>query len=189
MEQDKPENTPSSDAIYRAPQSAVLIDHRAHEEQGPLPAAGRWRRLFNYLIDYVAQIGLVMAVFFVLSMLEAEGLMQSLLGVPDFLLGLASLLVYYLVLESLFGRTLGKLVTGTLVTDAQGQRVGPGKVLARTLCRLIPFEAFSIFTRGRICWHDQIPGTRVVELSVLRRWQAGEVIEDDSLDDALPESA
>ena len=83
----------------------------------------------------------------------------------DYGIGILAMLLYYVPMEGLFGFTIGKLVTGTRVVDAQGGRPGWGQVFGRTLCRLIPFEPFSLFfskdgeVRG---WHDGIPKTWVV---------------------------
>ena len=74
-------------------------------------------------------------------------------------------LLYYVPMEGLFGFTVGKLVTGTRVVNAQGGRPTWGQAFGRTLCRLIPFEPFSLFfskdgeVRG---WHDSVPKTWVV---------------------------
>ena len=74
----------------------------------------------------------------------------------------------------LFGITVGKLCTGTRVVDENGHAIGFRRALLRSLCRLIPFDAFSVLMsddqtiRG---WHDSLPRTYVV----LRKAQAPEV--------------
>jgi uncharacterized RDD family membrane protein YckC len=48
------------------------------------------------------------------------------------------LLLYYVLMESLLGRTVGKLITGIRVVDeATGNRPGVGAAIVRTLLRLI----------------------------------------------------
>jgi len=49
---------------------------------------------------------------------------------------------YYLILEALTSQTIGKLITGTKVVNADGTRLTFKKALGRTLCRFIPFEQF-----------------------------------------------
>ena len=44
--------------------------------------------------------------------------------------------------------------------DENGTKPRFGQVIGRTLCRFVPFEAFSFF--GERGWHDKIPKTRVV---------------------------
>jgi len=72
-------------------------------------------------------------------------------------------LIYYVSFETLFGRTVGKFVTQTIVVDENGEPANHQTILIRTLCRLIPFYEFSFFgipTRG---WHDSISKTFVVD--------------------------
>jgi uncharacterized RDD family membrane protein YckC len=45
--------------------------------------------------------------------------------------------VYYVMFESLSGRTIGKLLTGIRVVTDNGTRAGLGRILARTAMRLI----------------------------------------------------
>ena len=60
------------------------------------------------------------------------------LSFPGGLLLTGSVLVYYVVLEGLFGRTVGKLITGIRVVDAgTGGRPGLLSGFVRTLLRLI----------------------------------------------------
>jgi len=73
-----------------------------------------------------------------------------------FLPGVAISLAYYIGLESLTSRTLGKLVTGTKVVNEDGGAPSLGQIVGRSFARFIPFEAFSfLFTEGR-GWHDSI---------------------------------
>ena len=59
-------------------------------------------------------------------------LYQKTLG---FWLGLP--VVYFVVLEWRFGRTLGKLLTGTIVVNEQGGRPSFGQSVIRTLLRIV----------------------------------------------------
>jgi uncharacterized RDD family membrane protein YckC len=70
---------------------------------------------------------------------------------------------YYLAMESIWGRTLGKFVTGTRVISMNGRHPSFLQVLGRTLVRLIPGEPLSILClKPGHGWHDYIPKTRVV---------------------------
>src|SRR5690606_21846162 len=67
---------------------------------------------------------------------------------------------YYSFTEGLFGRSLGKFITGTVVVDENGEKPSFSVIFKRTLCRLIPFDGFSFLgSRG---WHDSISDTFVV---------------------------
>jgi uncharacterized RDD family membrane protein YckC len=84
-------------------------------------------------------------------------ILGSLLLVPDWLLGneryqqtiwiwLGLIVLYYPVLEGLWGRTPGKLIAGTAVVDAAGRPPGIWKSVLRTLARL--FEVNPLFLGG-----------------------------------------
>jgi uncharacterized RDD family membrane protein YckC len=81
--------------------------------------------------------------------------------------------LYYVPQEALSGRTLGKLITGTKAISEDGTELSFGQALGRTLCRFIPFEAFSFFGgKGRPRgWHDSIPKTKVIST---RKVQVGD---------------
>ena len=66
-------------------------------------------------------------------------------------------------MEAVFQRTIGKLVTGTRVVTTDGNVPGFGKVLGRSLARVIPFEVLSFLGAIPIGWHDKLSGTRVVQ--------------------------
>src|SRR5438093_12878936 len=66
-----------------------------------------------------------------------------------------------MLLEALFGRTLGKLLTGTRVIDVDRRKPGWGRAFLRMLVRCIPFEPLSL--RNGVMWHDLLSGTRVAE--------------------------
>ena len=71
--------------------------------------------------------------------------------------------LYYLIMEGLSGRTIGKYLTNTVVIDAEGNKPDFKEVLIRTLCRFIPFEPISLLLHNRIGWHDMFSKTRVVD--------------------------
>lgn len=127
----------------------------------------RWLRLANFVIDYIAMIFAVGLVFFIVGMVVGEegitGLDSALESIPDIVFGVVMFLVYYLPLEALTGRTVGKLVTGTKIVTEEGGKPSFGQVLGRTLSRLVPFEPFSIFRREGRGWHDTWPGIYVVK--------------------------
>ena len=68
---------------------------------------------------------------------------------------------YYLVPEYLYGKTVGKWITGTRVVSEIGEKADLRALVIRTLCRYIPFEQFSFLGEGT-GWHDSLSGTRVV---------------------------
>lgn len=72
-------------------------------------------------------------------------------------------MIYYLFFEGLFGRTIGKIVTGSVVVDENGLKPSFKIIFIRTLYRLIPFEALSFLSKSAKFWHDSFSKTYVVE--------------------------
>lgn len=157
---------------YRAPESR--IEAQTPAERLPIEAAGRWRRCFNLVIDY-AVLKLFWTLVAVLLLIwhasrgedPGQAATRYAHASPWFvyLYALTTYVAYYLLMEGLFGFTIGKLVTGTRVVDEQGRRPIWRQVLLRTAMRFVPFEPLSAFgEKGSEPrpWHDTVPKTRVV---------------------------
>jgi uncharacterized RDD family membrane protein YckC len=92
---------------------------------------------------------------------------------------LVALAAYFVVFEALWGRTLGKLVTGTIVIDRDGRAPGFTKAIARTLLRLIevnplligglPAGIALLVTKRHQRMGDLLAGTYVVRKKYLKR--------------------
>ena len=82
----------------------------------------------------------------------------------DYGIGIAAMLLYYIPMESIFGFTIGKLVTGTRVVTEDGGKPRWGQIVGRTFARFIPFEPFSLLfsSEERRGWHDSLPKLYVV---------------------------
>lgn len=160
MENENPYDAPSAPVDDVAPARREIV------------TAGRWRRLFNLLIDYVCVMLFGMVFGFVLGLaLVFSGADAALdwLEQPskarDYGMGIVVVFLYYVPMEAVFGFTVGKLVTGTRVVDESGLPPSWKQAIGRTLCRFIPFEAFSVLfsTDGKVRgWHDRLAGTYVV---------------------------
>lgn len=118
-------------------------------------------RFFNYLLDLVGVMvfGFVIGVIF--GLVGMEYLIE---GTNERVLGLILMLFYYSLMEGITGRTLGKFITGTKVINTDGSDITFGKAILRTICRFIPFDAFSFLGGGPGGWHDTITNTRVVKV-------------------------
>ncbi|HEX2675275.1 MAG TPA: RDD family protein, partial [Polyangiales bacterium] len=75
-----------------------------------------------------------------------------------------SMLAYYIFFEAVFGRTPGKMLTGTRVVTVDGGTPSFTQILGRNLARYVPFEPFSFFGDDAVGWHDSWSGTRVVKV-------------------------
>lgn len=147
-----------------APPKAEVAD--AVAPPTPIELASRTRRFVNMLIDTVGQFVLALVLmtiaFIVYPPLATDGFMEQggLLG--SYLLGGIIMLLYYVPSEALFGRTLGKLITGTRVVTQSGGTPSFMQILGRTAARLIPFEAITFLRSTRVGAHDSLSGTRLV---------------------------
>ena len=95
------------------------------------------------------------------------------------LLWVAAGIVYFVALEGAWGRTLGKLITGTIVVDSSGRAPGMLKAVTRTLLRLVEVDPLLIgglpagiallVTKRHQRIGDLLAGTYVVRRKDLRR--------------------
>ena len=134
-----------------APPASMLAEHREMTRE---ELASTGQRFVNSLIDQVL-VGILSGV---VGALAGENLwiqVFAVFGLP---------IAYYWPLESRFGWTPGKLVTGNRVVSEDGTEATGVQILKRTLARFIPFEPFSAFEgRGKpIMWHDSLAKTRVI---------------------------
>lgn len=149
---------------YRA--SAVAI------EVAPVPldieSATKVRRFFNWLIDklviytlWAVGGGVAIAIYGE----PVELWFETLPRLADIGLTWLSLVLYYSFMEGAFGFSIGKLITNTRVVDEYGRPLGFRRALLRSVCRLIPFEGFSLLMSEdsiRRGWHDSLSKTYVV---------------------------
>lgn len=131
--------------------------------------AGKWRRFFNWVVDTAASYFLAAVVGIAVVLVGGDPAMAWLEGLGfwgEQALGMAIMLVYYIPQEAFFGCTLGKLITGTRVVDEKGEKPTLKRAFLRTICRFIPFDAFSVaFTDPPRGWHDSLAKTYVVRKS------------------------
>lgn len=133
------------------------------EVSTPMVLASTGQRFGTMLLDLIFYFIFAIIFGFVLGLIGLGDLIQNM---NDTLLGIVILLIYYVPQEAFSGRTLGKLITGTKAVKEDGTELSFGQALGRTLCRFIPFEAFSFLggngrPRG---WHDKIPKTKVISV-------------------------
>lgn len=120
-----------------------------------------YKRLINYVVD----IGCILLVFYIIL----RTLPYTLKYLPfDFEIDLNIILlvvysIYFILLESINGRTIGKYFTNTKVIGTNGNKPSFGNILIRTLVRLTTIEALSYLSERPIGWHDSISKTEVVE--------------------------
>ena len=131
--------------------------------------ASHGQRFLNLFMDYIGQL----IVFFIVLEIAASIAMEN--GNKDFITGFIKndimqytfatgvSLLYYNIFEIFTARTLGKLVTQTIVVNEYGEKPHYEVVLLRSLCRLIPFEILSFIGMPPRGWHDSLSKTYVVK--------------------------
>lgn len=158
------------DTHHQPPQEKHLFDDANYF----LTQASSGKRLANYIID--------LAVFWVVMYFLAYVIVEISVDLYLFIYGeeegfdlkgrLFSLLLYGMYMgltEALFnGRSLGKLITGTIAVNEDGSRISGQKALLRGLVRAVPFNALSALGSTCYPWHDKWNKTYVVNYKDLR---------------------
>src|SRR5690554_1328048 len=119
------------------------------------------RRFANFIIDGIV-INIVYNIIEIIMYYGSIGLLNSFSTEGIIITSIFSL-VFYVLLYSLQeyllkGRSIGKYVTNTRVVLLNGEEPGFNTYLVRSLCRMIPFEAFS-FLFSAAGWHDTLSKT------------------------------
>ncbi|HWB33836.1 MAG TPA: RDD family protein [Candidatus Paceibacterota bacterium] len=132
----------------------------------PKHTAGILLRLSNAIVDAFGlaafNIAAIIATILLAALSPGFGLIIS---VPLLILSYTGIL-YYVLFESIWQRTLGKWITNTKVVKLDGTKPGFWRIVGRSLLRLVPFEAFSfVFGEHPFGWHDRLSGTMVVPVS------------------------
>lgn len=134
-----------------------------------LNIAGKWKRFFNYIIDFLFVLvfgyvsGVVLGFFFVFPFVENFWLNLTETGkIGEYIIGFFLNILFYSFFEYFFGVTPGKIITRTKVVTEEGKKPSFSQILIRTLCRFIPFEHFTFLSKDGIGWHDQFSKTRVI---------------------------
>ncbi len=142
------------------PFSAPSTDPAEHST-GDLvwPDASNGKRFGNMIIDLIVYYALSIVVALVIFLAGQESLLE---GAAGYLVSFSVYFFYYFLMETIFGATIGKLITGTRVANDTGKATA-GQIIVRTLCRFIPFEPFSFFRTEPGGWHDSISKTRVID--------------------------
>lgn len=130
--------------------------------------AGTGVRFANYFIDLIGFYAVMFVIGLVIGLMQLQNEVvyedATLTGsqFSDFLLTYALYFLYYAVFEGATkGRSLGKLITGTVAIQEDGSAITWNKALTRSVSRLVPFEPFSAL--GGSPWHDDWTNTKVVK--------------------------
>ena len=130
-------------------------------------AVGKGVRFANFIIDRIVSYVIAMLLGVVLALVNME-LLESISDFADTMITLLIYILYYIVMEYQFQTTIGKLITGTVVVDKEGNKPTLKAIVGRSFSRIVPFEAFSFLGSEATGWHDTWSKTRVVKKSSLK---------------------
>ncbi|GGB85217.1 hypothetical protein GCM10007424_26590 [Flavobacterium suaedae] len=143
--------------------TAVYVDETMYASGG--------KRFANLLLDFVVQLvlgfllGLFASLLYLAFGIDGPAIWIAEMGtLEERFLGVVILIVYYGLIESLTSRSIGKYITGTKVVMYDGSKPDAGTILLRTICRIIPFEAFSFLGSKARGWHDSLSKTYVIDV-------------------------
>ncbi len=139
-----------------------ILDYEKEEKSINHYVTTSGKRLANFILD---RIGIYIVIFALtgLSSLFSGVASKDLYSTAFVILFVLCMPAYYIVPEFLWGKTPAKFITKTSVITIHGGPPTFLNIVGRTLCRYIPFEAFSFLGARAIGWHDTISKTRVVE--------------------------
>lgn len=135
-----------------------------------IKTASKGKRLANFALDWIfilifnGAFGIMIGIILAVYSQSALAFVVSGNKLIEYLLGFIATMIYYCILESVTGRTIGKFITKTKVVDQNGERPNLGTIFLRSLCRFIPFDVFSFLGSSDSGWHDRISKTIVVEI-------------------------
>jgi uncharacterized RDD family membrane protein YckC len=147
--------------LQRSPEQNIFDDFTPQ-----LAQASSGKRLANYLIDLVSFYVFMYLFSYVLVNLSYD-LAVIIYGDGHEIAGRLIVLVFYgmymgLIEAVLKGRSIGKLITGTIAVNQDGSRINGQTALLRGLSRAVPFNALSALGSPCYPWHDKWNKTYVV---------------------------
>lgn len=138
--------------------------------------ATQFQRFLNLCIDlmfiYILVLSLGTTIILVALSANHFELSNWVENLSIFEIGFYSAVVaflYYYFTEVYFSRTIAKLITHTIVVDADGIKPSRKSFFIRTCCRFIPFEAFTFLNEIPRGWHDSFSQTYVVKKRKLKK--------------------
>lgn len=136
--------------------------------------ARQGQRFANYLIDGIAQFILMIVIAVFITAMGSEKAIYFLKNIDKndlalYTLSIGVTLIYYNFFEIFLARTIGKIITGTVVVDEYGKKPDYQTIMIRSLCRLLPFFPLSFLGIPPKGWHDRISKTYVVNKKDLQK--------------------
>jgi len=158
--------------------SDEIIDDHLPGDYGDInfPYANLGQRFTNYLIDsifkYILTVFIAILVVIVFLDDSAFESLAEMGRLGEIIIGAIASLIYYSLFEYLTdGKSIGKYITKTRAVKNDGSPMEFDTTMTRTLCRLIPFDAFSYLGNKKSGWHDRFSDTIVIKDAGWKEWQ------------------
>lgn len=127
--------------------------------------------VINYFLSYVLIVGVILLLSVIVA--DVEALLYAIDNIPwilDVIISNVITVFFYFLTETLLkGKTVGKLITKTIVVNEHGEVPDSGVIFVRSFCRMIPFNALSFLGEYARGWHDSISKTYVVKTEELEK--------------------
>jgi len=148
------------------PEHFLSIQHDLEKEQSKadnlnLKKASKTVRLINMIVDTICYFFLLFILLTVAVLVVNPKDVNS-LNILTYSVLLVSFLVYYVTMETLFQKTIGKFITKSSVVTKDGSKPTFKNIVGRTFSRMVPFDNITfLFMENGI--HDKFSETLVIK--------------------------
>ena len=137
-------------------------------EKNNLEPASQGKRFLNFLLDiifyFIFTIIFTIIFAFIVGIFGYASTIENYNDTFSTIFALIIMIMYYLLFETIYGKSIAKFITKTKVVNRDGSKPKFLTILWRTLARFIPFDSFSFCTGNKpIGWHDSISKTLVID--------------------------
>ena len=128
--------------------------------------ADKGKRVANLIIDLIVIVILIFNIIINILISAYYPEFRNPQSISNKLFIYILIFVYYFIFELFTGKTIGKLITKTIVVDNEGNHPNLKKILIRNFIRFIPFDGLS-FLFGKVNgMHDTISKTTVINSKI-----------------------
>lgn len=122
-------------------------------------------RILNFIIDGICIQTFSILFVYILTYVAAHDEPKRVIEISSNSINFYVFIVYYLSTECIFETTIGKLITRTVIVNAEGSPPSIQNLLLRTILRsLIPIDIISfLIDKNGTGFHDKYSKTKVVK--------------------------
>ncbi len=142
-------------------------DHTPARENVKLKTVSIGNRFVHWIVDLVFIYLVLFILGYIIGIFRLRSFGMFIQNHP-FVFGLLCFYIYFVFFEFIWGRTIGKLLTKSVVVNENGGKPTFGKILLRSLIRDVPFEPFSVLSSSSKMWHDTWTKTIVVKAASIK---------------------